>query len=403
MLTIASPLDFRRAAYRRVPRFLFDYLDGGSGAEETLRRNVEDLAAVELRQRVLVGASEVRLETKLLGERCRMPIALGPVGIAGMYARRGECQAAAAAAQAGVPFCLSTVGLCGIEEVAAAVPAPIWFQLYVIRDRSFMRDLLAAARLAGCNTLVFTVDMPVPGVRYRDRRSGMAGHHAALRRILQALGKPGWAWNVGVRGRPHRLGNLTRKLGRDSGLDDYTGWLAANFDPAIRWCDLEWIRDLWDGPLVIKGILDVEDARAAVALGADGLVVSNHGGRQLDGAPSTARALPTIADAVGDRVTVFADGGVRTGADVARMLALGARGVLLGRAWVYALATAGEGGVTALLEMMRTELATTLALLGETDVAKLGAHNLARPITVAPALGAPAPASGARKKALDQA
>jgi len=362
-MIISSANDFREAARRRVPRFLFDYADGGANAEETLRRNVGDLAGIALRQRVLKDVANIDLSTTLFGRKLTLPVAIGPVGIGGMYARRGELQAARAAAAAGIPTCLSTVSICSIEDVAPAAD-PFWFQLYVIRDRSFMKDLIARAKTAGAEALVFTVDMPVPGARYRDAHSGMSGPRGPLRRVLQAMGKPGWAWDVGVRGRPHMLGNLLPVLGKDSGLNDYMGWLGANFDPSIQWKDLDWIRAEWNGPLIIKGILDPEDAREAAAIGADGIVVSNHGGRQLDGVLSSARALPPIADAVGDALTILADGGVRSGLDVVRMLALGAKGVLLGRAWIYALAAQGEAGVAKLLELIAREMTVAMTLTG---------------------------------------
>lgn len=362
-MIISSANDFREAARRRVPRFLFDYADGGANAEETLRRNVSDLAGVALRQRVLKDVASIDLKTTLFGQEIALPVALGPVGISGMYARRGEVQAARAAATTGIPTCLSTVSICSIEEVARSAD-PFWFQLYVIRDRAFMRDLIARAKAAGARALVFTVDMPVPGSRYRDAHAGMSGPYAPLRRALQAIGRPRWSWDVGLRGRPHMLGNLLPVLGRDSGLNDYMGWLGRNFDPSIQWKDLDWIREVWDGPLIIKGILDPDDAREAAAIGADGIVVSNHGGRQLDGVLSSARALPAIADAVGDRLTVLADGGVRSGLDVVRMLALGAHGVLLGRAWVYALAAQGEAGVAKLLELIAKEMTVAMTLTG---------------------------------------
>jgi L-lactate dehydrogenase (cytochrome) len=310
----------------------------------------------------------------------RLPIALGPIGLAGMNARRGEVQAARAAAAAGVPFCLSTVSACAIDEVAAGAKAPFWFQLYMIRDRGFMRELLAKARAAGCPVLVFTVDMPVPGSRYRDVRSGLAGAPGlagALRRLGQAALRPDWAWDVGVCGRPHQLGNVAPVLGANSGLEDFFAWMRNNFDPTVSWKDLEFIRREWDGPLVIKGVLDADDAREAAAIGAEGLIVSNHGGRQLDGVLSTARALPPIAEAVGDRMTVLADGGVRSGLDVARMLALGAKGVLLGRAWAYALAGRGEAGVAHLLQLMEAELKVAMALTGVTSADRFGPDALA--------------------------
>ncbi|MDB6156647.1 MAG: lldD [Gammaproteobacteria bacterium] len=377
-MIISSTLDFREAARRRLPRFLFDYADGGANSEHTLQRNVLDLAEVALRQRVLKGGGEVDLKTTLFGHERPLPVMLGPVGIAGMFRRRGETQAARAAKAAGIPFCLSTVSLCSLAEVVKATGSEhVWFQLYVIRDRAFMRDLIANAQAAGVQALVFTVDMPVPGARYRDAHSGMSGPQAPLRRILQTIGKPGWAWDVGLHGRPHRLGNLEPVLGKASGLNDYMGWLGSNFDPSIAWKDLDWIRASWKGPLIIKGILDPEDARAAADIGADGIVVSNHGGRQLDGVLSSARALPAIADAVGDRLTVLADSGIRSGLDVVRMLALGARGVLLGRAWLFALAARGEAGVAQLLELISREMRVAMTLTGAHSIPDINRSNLA--------------------------
>src|SRR5690606_19500145 len=274
---------------RRLPRFLAEYLTGGSYTEHTLRRNVEDLRSIELRQRVLSNVAEIDTVKELFGHRWSLPDGLGPIGISGMFARRGELQAALAAESANVPFCLSTVSICSLEEIRRTVTTPFWFQLYVIRDRPFMLDLIDRATEAGCSAMLFTVDMPVPGIRYRDYKSGLAGQAGwvgAARRILQGLGKPRWAYDVGFRGRPHSLGNLLAVLGKHSGLEDYIGWLGRNFDPSVTWKDLEWIRTKWRGPLLIKGILDPEDARQAVALGADGIVVSNHGGRQFDGVRS---------------------------------------------------------------------------------------------------------------------
>lgn len=367
----SSTEDFRMGAKARLPRFLFDYIDGAAGDETTLRRNVNDLGRVAIRQRVLKDVSQVDTKTTLFGNRQESPLVLAPVGLTGMYARRGEVQAARAAATHGIPFCLSTVSVCPLEEVAPASPSPIWFQLYVIRDRGFMRDLIARAKAQGAAAMVFTVDMPVPGSRRRDAHSGMSGPNAALRRYVQSALHPRWAWDVGIRGRPHTLGNVAPVLGKDSGLEDFMGWLGRNFDPSIGWRDLEWIREAWDGPFIIKGILDPDDARDAVRLGADGVVVSNHGGRQLDGALSTIRALPDVADAVGDRLTVLADSGVRSGFDVLKMLASGAKGVMIGRAWVYALAAGGQRGVEQLLDLMNAELRTAMALSGTNDVASV--------------------------------
>lgn len=377
-MIVSSTTDFREAARRKLPRFLFDYIDGGAYAERTLARNVSDLADLSLRQRVLKDVSQADLSTTLFGHYQALPVALAPVGLTGMYARRGECQAAKAAAAKGVPFCLSTVSVCDLAEVSKASPTPIWFQLYVLRDRAFMRDLLAKAADAGATALVFTVDMPVPGARYRDAHSGMSGPNAAMRRLVQAAFKPAWAWDVGVMGRPHTLGNVAPVLGENSGLEDFMGWLGANFDPSIQWKDLEWIRDLWKGPLIIKGVLDPEDAKAAADIGADGIVVSNHGGRQLDGVLSSARALPDIAEAVGDRLTVLADSGVRSGLDVVRMLALGAKGVLLGRAWVYALAARGGPGVSQLLDLIEKEMRVAMALTGVNTLDQIDRSILAK-------------------------
>jgi L-lactate dehydrogenase (cytochrome) len=374
----ASISDYRELARRRLPPFLFEYIDGGSYAELTLRRNIEDLQAVALRQRVLHDVSTVDLSTDLFGARCAMPVALAPIGLAGMNVRRGEVQAARAASAAGVPFCLSTVSLCPIAEVRPAAKN-FWFQLYMVRDRGFMRSLLEEAAAAGVEVLLFTVDLPMPGARYRDFRSGLAGAAGPagqLRRAWQAVCHPRWAYDVAIRGRPLTLGNMVRTMGGRSGLQDYLGWIAENFDPSLTWGDLAWIRQHWRGKLVIKGILDPEDARQAAAHTVDGIVVSNHGGRQLDGVISGARALPPIADLVGDGLTVLVDGGVRSGLDVVRMLALGAHGVLLGRAWVYALAGDGEAGVRHVLDLLRAEMSIAMALTGATRIADITRENV---------------------------
>ena len=375
----ASVSDYRALARRRLPKFLFEYVDGGSFDEVTLRRNEADLRAITLRQRVLNDVSAIDLSVDLLGDRWALPVALAPIGLAGMMARRGEIQAARAAQAKGVPFTLSTVSVCSIDEVRRAVARPFWFQLYMIRDRAFMRDLLQKTREAGCTTLIFTVDMPVPGSRYRDYRSGLAGASGLpgdLRRYAQAALRPGWAWDVGLLGGPHELGNVAPVLRGNTGLEDFFRWMRENFDPSVTWRDLEWVRSEWKGPLILKGVMDADDARQAVALGANAVVVSNHGGRQLDGVVSTAAALPRIADAVGGQLPILADGGVRSGLDVVRMLALGASGVLLGRAWVYALAARGQTGVAHVLDLIEAEMRVAMALTGVSKVADISANIL---------------------------
>lgn len=375
-MIISASTDYRAAAQRKLPPFLFHYADGGAYGEHTLRRNTADLADIALRQRILKNVSDLSLETQLFGEKLAMPVVLAPVGLTGMYARRGEVQAARAAAQKGIPFTLSTVSVCPIEEVAPTIDRPLWFQLYVLKDRGFMRNVLERAQAAGVKTLVFTVDMPTPGARYRDAHSGMSGPNAAARRILQAVTHPQWAWDVGLNGKPHDLGNVSAYRGTPTTLENYIGWLAENFDSSISWQDLAWIREMWKGPMIIKGILDPEDAKEAVKFGADGIVVSNHGGRQLDGVLSTAHALPAIADAVKGEITILADSGIRTGLDVVRMIALGADGVMLGRAFVYALAAAGEAGVVNLLNLIEKEMRVAMTLTGAKSIADITTDSL---------------------------
>jgi len=377
-MIISSSADYRAAAEKFLPPFLFHYIDGGAYAEQTLKRNVDDLAAVALRQRVLKDMSELDTSIELFGERLSIPVALSPVGLTGMYRRRGEVQAARAADAQGIPFTMSSVSVCPIEEVVPQIKRPMWFQLYVLKDRGFMQNALERAQAAGCTALVFTVDMPVPGARYRDAHSGMSGPNAALRRYLQAMLHPRWALDVGLLGRPHDLGNISAYRGSPTGLADYMGYLGANFDPSISWKDLEWIRAFWKGPMVIKGILDPEDARDAVRFGADGIIVSNHGGRQLDGVLSSARALPAIADAVKGQIKILADSGIRNGLDVVRAIALGADCAMIGRAYIYALATAGEAGVKQLLELLEKEMRVAMTLTSAARVADITAELLVR-------------------------
>jgi L-lactate dehydrogenase (cytochrome) len=377
MRNAASVSDYRALAKARIPHFLFEYIDGGSYDEVTLTRNVEDLRAVALKQRVMRDVSSIDLTTELFGKSWKLPVGLGPVGLAGLNARRGEVQAARAAAAAGVPFSLSTLSACPIKEVAAAEPG-FWFQLYIVKDRGFVSDMIARAKEAGCGALLLTVDLAVPGTRYRDYRSGLSGSLGGANRLLQVMKRPEWAWDVAMRGRPMTMGNLEPVLGKDAPLADLMGWVGKNFDAGITWKDVEWVRSQWDGPLIVKGILDPDDASEAASSGADGIVVSNHGGRQLDGALSSARALPPIADAVGGKLKILADGGVRSGLDVIRMLALGADFALMGRAWVYALAARGGEGVAHVLKLMDAEMRVAMALTACTSIDQVGPEIVER-------------------------
>lgn len=375
----ANVLDYRLSARARLPRFLFEYIDGGSFAEATLRRNASDLEALPLKQQILGGVGETNIETTLFGERLAMPVALGPIGLAGMNARRGEVQAARAAQAAGVPFTLSTVGVCTIEEVRRSVAKPFWFQLYVMRDRAFMHAMLERAEAAGCNVLLFTVDMPVPGIRYRDMHSGLSGGGPVARRVkrfAQALVRPAWAWDVGLLGGPHTLGHAAAVLPSNAGVEEFWSWMGSNFDPTVTWKDIADIRARWKGAIVVKGILHPDDARAAADVGVEGIIVSNHGGRQLDGALSSIHALPSIVKAVGDRTTVLMDGGIRTGADVVRALCLGAKGVLIGRPWAWALGARGGAGVAHVLSILEKEIRVAMALTGASTLADLNSGRL---------------------------
>ncbi|MGZ6013767.1 MAG: L-lactate dehydrogenase [Caulobacteraceae bacterium] len=372
----ASVSDYRELARRRLPRIFFEYIDGGSYAEETLRRNVADMEALALRQRVMLrDMSDLNMEVTTLGQTLAMPLMLAPVGMAGMYARRGEVQAARAAAEAGIPMCLSAMSVCSPEEVSAP-GVPPWFQLYMLKDRGYMRELLGRVKALGCPVLVFTVDLPTPGARYRDIRSGFTGQTglaAAINQGLDGLRHPAWMWDVWANGRPHTLGSVADAVAQRGGrITDFLSWVAKNFDRSVTWKDIDWVRETWDGPIVIKGVLDVADAKAAVKAGAQGLVVSNHGGRQLDGVRSSISALPGIAQAVGGDLEVYMDGGIRSGLDVLKAMALGARACLIGRAWAYALGAGGEKQVSRMLGTLRAELAVAMILTGCADLTKAG-------------------------------
>jgi L-lactate dehydrogenase (cytochrome) len=364
--------DLKRMARRRVPRMFFDYADSGSYTEATYRANEADFQEVLLRQRIARKLSDRTLQTQLVGEDVSMPVALAPTGLAGMQRADGEILAARAAERFGVPFTLSTMSICSIEDVAAATHRPFWLQLYVMRDHEFVRNLLDRARAAGVSTLVLTMDLQLLAQRHKDLRNHLSapprftpGH------VLQMLARPAWCLRM-LGTRRHTFGNVVGHARNVSDLSSLSAWAAEQFDPELSWADVAWIRDYWGRKLVIKGVLDPDDARAAVDTGADALIVSNHGGRQLDGAVSSIRALPGIVAAVGDRIEVHLDGGVRSGADVLRARALGARGVHIGRPFLYGLGAGGEAGVTRVLEILRDELDVTMALTGERDINDVG-------------------------------
>lgn len=368
--------DYRRIAERKLPRFLFDYVDGGAFDETTLRANSADFAKVAPVQRVMRDVSAISRATDLLGTPAAFPLALAPVGMGGMLARRAEVQAKRAADTAGVPLTLSTTSVCSMEEVAAVSGTPFWFQLYMLRDRGIVEELLQRAWGLGVRTLVFTVDLAVIGERYRDVRNGVAGGASAWGRLragpLSYLGHPRWLWDVGIGGKPHTFGNLAPYLPAATNPTDYREWVGNQFDPSVTWEDIEWLRGKWAGTLIIKGVLTADDALSAAGRGADGVVVSNHGGRQLDGVASTISVLPRVRDALAPEVAVLLDSGVRSGLDVFRARALGATGVLIGRPWVYAVAARGEAGLTRLLAAFDRELSVAMALGGITHLDGIG-------------------------------
>lgn len=375
-LAPASVEDYRRLAERRLPRFLFDYIDGGAYDEATLAANPAAFRALALRQRVLRDVSHVDLSTTLLGETWSMPLGLAPIGMAGMMRRRAEAQAARIAGEAGIPFCLSTVGICSIEEVARATPRPFWFQLYVMRDRGVTAELLQRARQAGCRTLVLTVDLAVLGARYRDVRNGLSGGLGPLARLraglVSYLAHPAWLGDVAIGGKPHTFGSLAPYVPKATTPSDFKGWVHDQFDASVTWKDVAALRQDWQGRLVIKGVLGVEDTREAFRCGADAVVVSNHGGRQLDGVPPAIAVLPRIREAVGEGPVLLVDGGVRSGLDVVRARARGADGVLIGRPWIYAMAARGAEGLRVLLQTQQDEMRVAMALTGVTRAGEIG-------------------------------
>lgn len=374
--------DYRRLAEKRLPRFLFDYVDGGAGDEQSMQANVDDFSRIRLRQRVMRDVSSVDTGTVLLGHSLSMPLILAPVGLAGMMRRRGEVQGARAAESVGVPFTTSTVGICPIEEVNAAVNTPAWFQLYMLRDRGLVQALLARAQASGCTTLVFTVDLAVTGPRHRDTRNGMLGGamRGRLAKAWQILNRPRWVVDVGLRGKPHDFGNLREAVGGVEDLEVFKSFIDAQFDPSVTWEDIAWLRTQWQGEILIKGIMSVEDALAAADAGADGVIVSNHGGRQLEGVASSISMLPRVVAGAGNRLEVLVDGGVRNGTDVVRALALGAKAVLIGRPWVWAVAARGETGLVSLLQIFQQEIARAMALMGVTRVEDITAETIDPPL-----------------------
>lgn len=373
-----TPADYRRLAERRLPRFLFDYIDGAANEELTAAANIEDFRRIRVRQRVMRDVADIDTRTTLAGTDAAMPLALAPVGMTGLFARRGEVRAARAAQASGVPFTLSTVSICPLAEVRRAVDAPFWFQLYMVRDRGVIRSLLDQAGAAGCTTLLFTVDLAVSGLRHRDTRNGIVsqGIRESFAKAWQIAKRPRWAWDVGLRGRPHTFGNLASVLPASSDQAAFRQWVSSQFDPSVTWRDIEWLRDIWPGRLLIKGVLDADDARAALSAGADGVVVSNHGGRQLDSAASSISKLSEVARALDGRAEIYLDGGVRSGVDVFKALALGAHGVLIGRPWAWALAAGGQAAVERLLANFQRELQVTMALTGVTRLAQIGPEVL---------------------------
>jgi L-lactate dehydrogenase (cytochrome) len=371
--------DLREVHQRRVPKMFFDYVDHGSYAEETLRANRDDLKRIKFRQRILVDIGKRDMSTDIIGERANLPLILAPVGSTGMQHGDGEIHACRAAHAAGIPYTLSTMSICSIEDVAANVDKPFWFQLYVMRDRGFVKALIERAIAAKCSALVLTVDLQVIGQRHQDIKNGMSvpPDIFRLKNIIDIATKPGWVKGI-LGAKSRNFGNIAGHLPGSKDLGSVSAWVASQFDPSLNWKDIDWIRSIWPGKLIIKGILDVEDAALAVKAGAEALVVSNHGGRQLDGAPSSIEVLPQIVDQFGQRIEIMFDGGIRSGQDVMRALALGAKSCMIGRAYIYGLGAFGGPGVAKAIDIIKNELSTTMALCGVNSIAEIDHHVLAK-------------------------
>ncbi len=375
-MTILEINDLKKLAQKRVPKMFFDYADSGSLTESTYRANESDFEEIKLRQRVAVDMSNRTLATKLIGQNVSMPMAIAPTGSTGMQYPDGEILAAQAAEEAGIPYTLSTMSICSLEDVAAATTKPLWFQLYVMKDRDFNKRLIERAKAAGCSALVLTLDLQILAQRHKDHRNGLkAPPDMNLKTLLQLAARPGWCLRM-MGTKRHQFGNIFGHVENVTDLSSLSDWSAAQFDETLNWNDIEWIKEQWGGPLILKGILDPDDAKLAVKTGADALIVSNHGGRQLDGAPSTISQLPTILDATQGEIEVHLDGGIRTGVDIFRAKALGAQGVYIGRPYLYGLGAMGKPGVATAIEILRNELDVTMALCGERDINNVGKHNL---------------------------
>lgn len=368
-----TPLDYRDIAKKKLPRFLFDYVAGGANRGDTLRANVDDFSRFSLKQRVMRDVGNVDTSTTLLGQRTSMPLALAPVGMAGMMAQRGELIGASVANDVGIPFTTSTVGICSVEEIQQKTQQPFWFQLYMLKDREVVLALLERAIASGCTTLVFTVDLAVAGMRHDDVRNGMLATNTKSKfaKAYQLLSRPSWLYDVAIKGAPLVFGNLTDVVANPNDLNSFKAFLDAQFDPSVTWKDIEWLRSVWPGTLLIKGVMSSEDAQAAVDSGADAVLVSNHGGRQLDSVASTISQLPKITQAIGSQAEVYIDGGIRSGVDIVKALALGANGALIGRPWIWAMAAQGEKGLQQQLQCFQKEIEVTMALMGVNTIEEL--------------------------------